>query len=79
MSALRLDIVYAVNLRPGDALAGWYVPDAPTTPVQPMAVALTLTEVERYADDGKPMVRLQAGDAELFPARTTAQALVIRT
>jgi hypothetical protein len=78
VSALRLEVVYAVNLKPGDVLAGWCVPDAPTTPVQPMAMALTLTEVTGYDDGGRAMVRLQAGEFELFPARTTAQALVIR-
>jgi hypothetical protein len=75
---LRLDVVYAANLKPGDALAGYLVIDAPTTPVQPMAAALTLTEVTRYDDGGTAMVRLRAGDLELFSARTTAQALVIR-
>jgi hypothetical protein len=74
-----LDVVYAANLKPGDRLAGYYVPDAPTRPVQEMARALTLTEATRYdGDDGKAMMRLRAGEFELFSVRTTAQALVIR-
>jgi hypothetical protein len=73
-----LDVVYAANLKPGDRLAGYYVPDAPTRPVQPVARALTLTEVTRYDDNGKAMMRLRSGDLNLSPARAMANALVIR-
>jgi hypothetical protein len=73
-----LDVVYAANLKPGDRLAGYYVPDAPTRPVQPNARALTLTEVARYDDNGKAMMRLRSGDLNLSPARAMANALVIR-
>lgn len=77
---MKIDVVYAANLKPGDKLAGYYVPDAPTRPVQVIASALTLTEAEPYTgDDGKEWMRLQAGQFALFPARAGAQALVIRT
>lgn len=76
---LALDVVYAVNLKPGDRLAGYYVPDAPTRPVQPMAAALKLTSVEPFADDdGKKRVALTSGQFALFSADARAQALVIR-
>lgn len=76
---MHLDVVYAVNLKPGDKLAGYYVPDAPTRPVQPIAAALTLTEVEKFTDeDGGEWVRLKSGVFDLFSARVGANALVIR-
>lgn len=74
-----LDLVSGMHLKPGDLLAGHYVPDAPTTPVQLMAAALRLTEVTPYTDDdGRKMLALTAGEMSLFPVAITAQVFVIR-
>ena len=75
----RLDIIYAANLKPGDLYAGQVNPDAPTMPVQPCAVAPTITEATPYQDgQGHRMMRLPAGQLAMTSLPAGRQVLVIR-
>lgn len=77
---MRIDVVHAANMQPGDLYAGQWVPDAPTTRVQVWAAAHKLTAIAPYTDDsGTRMVRLETEHFTLTPARMSAQCLVIRT
>lgn len=49
---MKLESIPLCHVEPGDVVVGHYVPDAPTTPVQPMAVGLTVESVETWGEDG---------------------------
>lgn len=49
---MRLDVVYPSNLESGMVVLGTFQNDAPTTPVQPYAAAMTVERIES-ADDGE--------------------------
>ena len=75
-----VDVEYAGNMKPGRWLTGEVDMDAPTTPVQPFARALRITEVIPYTDDsGRECVRLIAGAlGDLFPLPIGSRVLLIR-
>jgi hypothetical protein len=75
----RIDVIHAARMKPGDLFAGIISPDAPTTPVQTWAAALTLATITPYTDDnGRRMLALSAGCGELTPVPAATQVLVIR-
>ena len=75
----RVDVIYARYLHAGDWYAGKINPDAPTTPVQPVAAAPHLTAVTDFtSDDGMFSLALKAGDLDLEPVTGHTRCLVIR-
>ena len=81
----RLDLTAAMHVKPGDWLAGHYVPDAPTTPVQLLASALQIAAAAPFTDDaGVKWLRFtRAGEVagpwgSLTPVRAYSQVFVIR-
>lgn len=78
MTAPRLDVIYAANLKPGDLYAGNVAPKAPTRPVQEFAAAMRITEVEQFRTDERTWMRITAGQFELTPVPAATQVLVIR-
>ena len=75
-----IDVIYAGNMKAGDLFSGQIDRDAPTSPVQPIARALGITEIAPYTDDhGKKMVRLVAGaPGELVPLPINMQVMLVR-
>lgn len=74
-----IDVVYAVNMKPGDLFAGKIAPDAPTRPVQTWANALELASITPYTDEaGVRMLHLKSASFDLTPIPAAARVLVIR-
>jgi hypothetical protein len=54
---MRLKVIYPLNLKPGDLLAGVFDPSAPRRPVQEMAHAMVVDKVDVMKDQsGKSWV-----------------------
>jgi hypothetical protein len=49
---MRLDVLVPSRLRPGMLVAGIVRLDAPTRPVQPIAAAMTIEDIEPADSDG---------------------------
>ena len=78
---LRVVTVLAASVRVGDWLAGGISPDAPTTPVQPIASAWHITAVRVVPGHEGEQVQMASGSfgfGELTPHAADSQCLVIR-
>lgn len=79
---MRVDVIYAAHIKPGDLYAGRVDKNAPTRVVQPIARAIPVDRVETGFLDGQKVVRVNpiAGLArELTPIPYSMQVLVIRS
>lgn len=80
MKGVRLDVVYAGNLQPGDVIGGEII-NGPTRPVSPFAAAWTVGTVEkiRNDDDGRNYVHVVSDTGtSLSPFGVASQLLVMR-
>ena len=78
MSALSVDVIYALHLKPGDLYAGDVDRNAPTRPVQTWAAAHRITEEGEFKTDERTWMRLTSSMGELDPVPASRQVLVIR-
>jgi len=79
---VRVEVVYASNVQPGDWYAGQIVHEAPTTPVQPFAAAFPVSHVELFTgEDGRRYVQIVAErppELQPRPLPMGVQVIVIR-
>ena len=76
---MKLDVIYAMGLKPGDLWAGNLAPDAPTRPVQNFARAMRITHAEIVTgEDGRKIVQCQAHGWAMTPVSIGTQVMVIR-
>jgi hypothetical protein len=77
---MKIDVMYALRLKPGDIYAGTVNPESPYRPVSDFAAAHELTEVTSYKDaDRREWMQLKAGAASLTLIEASQQVIVIRT